>query len=56
MYDSNFYHFPKGVILSVRVDLGKLGVKLTRTDRQHAHTYYYTAPLIRPRRDANHVS
>ena len=48
---SNFYHALKGADLPVHVDLGKLGVKLTGTDRQHTHTYYYNAPLIRPRRD-----
>ena len=56
MYDSNFYHFPKGANLPVRVDLGKLGVKLTGTDRRHTHIYYYNAPLSRPRRAANRVS
>ena len=49
---SNFYHALKGANLPVRVDLGKLSVKLTGTDRKHAHTYYYNTPLIiRPRRD-----
>ena len=48
---SNFYHALKEANLPVRVDLGKLGVKLTGTDRRHIHTYYYNAPLIRPRRD-----
>ncbi len=35
---SNFYHALKGANLSVRVDFGKLGVKLTGTNRQHNHT------------------
>ena len=48
---SNFYHALKGANLPVRVDLGKLGLKLTETDRKHSHTYFYNAPLIRPRRD-----
>ena len=48
---SNFYHALKGANLPVRVDLGKLGVKLTGTGWQHTDTYYYNTPLIRPRRD-----
>ena len=48
---SNFYHALKEASLPVRVDLGKLGVNLTGEDRRHTHTYYYNAPLIRPRRD-----
>ena len=48
---SNFYHALREASLPVKVDFGKLGVKLTGTDRRHIHTYYYNAPLIRPRRD-----
>ena len=48
---SNFYHALKEANLPVRVDFGKLGAKLTGTDRQLVHTYYYNTPLIRPRRD-----
>ena len=48
---SNFYHALKDAGLSVSVDLGKLSVKLTGTERRHLHTYYYNTPLIRPRRD-----
>ena len=48
---SNFYHALKDAKLPVRVDLGKLGMKLTGPDRRHIHTYYYNTPLIRPRRD-----
>jgi uncharacterized LabA/DUF88 family protein len=48
---SNFYHALKDAGLSVSVDLGKLGTKLTGSDRRHLHTYYYNTPLVRPRRD-----
>ena len=48
---SNFYHALKEAGLSVKVDFGKLSVRLTGPDRRHVHTYYYNAPLIRPRRD-----
>ena len=48
---SNFYHALKEVGLPVNVDFGKLGTMLTGSDRRHVHTYYYNAPLIRPRRD-----
>ena len=48
---SNFYHALKDAGLPVNVDFGKLGSRLTGDDRRHVHTYYYNAPLIRPRRD-----
>ncbi len=47
---SNFYHALKEASLPVNVDFGKLGANLTRPNRRHIHTYYYNAPLIRPRR------
>ncbi len=48
---SNFYHSLKGAGLPVKVDFGKLGIKLTGKERRHIHTYYYNVPLIRPRPD-----
>jgi uncharacterized LabA/DUF88 family protein len=48
---SNFYHALKEAGLPVHVDFGKLSAELTGRDRRHIHTYYYNAPLIRPRRD-----
>ena len=48
---SNFYHALKEAGLPVNVDFGKLGTRLTGSDRRHIHTYYYNAALIRPRRD-----
>lgn len=48
---SNFYHALKEASLPVNVDFGKLSANLTGPERRHIHTYYYNAPLIRPRRD-----
>ena len=48
---SNFYHALKKANLPVTVDFGNLSAKLTGPQRRHIHTYYYNAPLIRPRRD-----
>ncbi len=46
---SNLYHALKEASFPVKVDLGKLALRLVGPNRRHIHTYYYNTPLIRPR-------
>ena len=46
---SNFYHALKSAGWPLTVDFGKLSAHLAGKDRRHIHTYYYNAPLLRPR-------